>query len=178
MSTELDIPECRVAPCYKSHLAGKKRLQIASALLVPAFSSQLHTVKETLFHVIFISIMFLPHDFPLLFCSYGIALGFPKFPCCSKALCRTGVQGLLHSQATKVSLTFLLVPVAPGLVACRWSIWPPTRACVLPYELSSHLCLLQDPMVHNSHGEQRRDSCRLCCGDESVLRCLLNQGWH
>lgn len=73
----------------------------------------------TLFHIIFIFIMFLLHDFPLLFSNYCIALGFPKFPCCHKALCRTGAEGLLHSQATKVSL---LVPVAPGSVACRWSM--------------------------------------------------------
>ena len=105
--------------------------------------------KATLFHIIFIFIMLLPHDFPLLFSNYCIALGLPKFPCCNKVLRRTRVQGLLHSQATKVSLTFLLVPGAPGSVACRWSMWPLTRAHRLPYELSSCLCL-----VAGSHGAQ------------------------
>lgn len=42
---------------------------------------------------------------------------------------------------TKVSLTSLLVPAAPGSVACGWRIWPPPRAQTLPYELSSCLRL-------------------------------------
>jgi len=102
----------------------------------------------TVFHVIFIFITFLPHDFPCLFCSCCITLGFPQVPCCHKALRRTGVQGCLHSQATKVPLTFLPVPVVPGSVACRWSIWPLTSTYA-PSRAFLCLCL-----IAGSHGAQ------------------------
>lgn len=110
--------------------------------------------------------MFLPHDLPLLFSNYCTTLGFPKFSCCNKVPCRTRVQELLCSQVTKVSLTFLLVPAAPGLVACRWSIWPLIRAHMLPYELSFHLDL-----VAGSHGAQFPQ------GTEKRQLVAMLQGW-
>lgn len=119
-----------MAPCHKPHLAGRRGLQSL------CFHSRcILQKKATLFHIISIFIMFLPLDFPLLFSSYCIAPGFPNFPCFHKLLCRTGAQGLFHSQANKACVPLSPAPPVLGLVACRsnWTLAKAHKLLFLPF---------------------------------------------
>lgn len=99
----------------------------------------------------------------------------PNYPVFTKCCVGLAFRDSSTARQLKCVSPLLPAPAVPGLVACR-SNWTLTKAHKLPF--LSIFALLQDPLVLNSHGEQRRDSCWLCCGDEPALRCLLNQGWH